>query len=323
MTSGDVVPGGVARGPHAFRHEVLLYADEDEFVRGTTDFIRRGLERDEAILTVVDTHKIARLRTALEHDADRVQFADMSRVGHNPARIIQAWRDFVGQSATHGLGMRGIGEPITPDRNPAALDECHIHESLLNLAFDTDPNFWLLCPYDVSALPARVVEEAIGNHPYVHDHAARWAPPDPFTRAWTQPPAETAVLAFGTRSTRAVRGFARSQAAAAGIPEPRAGELVVAVSEIATNAIVHGHSTGEARAWIEDDHLVIEIRSAGRITDPLVGRVRPAVGQLHGYGVWLANQFCDLVRIRSSAAGTSVRLHTERQRPLTASRWAR
>lgn len=145
----------MAQGPHAFRHEAFLYVDEDDFVRGTTDFIRRGLARDEAILTVVDTRKISRLRTALDRDVERVQFADMARVGHNPALIIQAWRDFVGQNAARGVGGRGIGEPVTPDRNPAALAECHIHESLLNVVFRVDPNFWLLCPYDVSALAAR------------------------------------------------------------------------------------------------------------------------------------------------------------------------
>jgi anti-sigma regulatory factor (Ser/Thr protein kinase) len=28
-----------------------------------------------------------------------------------------------------------------------------------------------------------------------------------------------------------------------------------------------------------------------------------------GYGLWLANQVCDLVQVRSSPAGTTVRLH--------------
>jgi hypothetical protein len=31
-----------------------------------------------------------------------------------------------------------------------------------------------------------------------------------------------------------------------------------------------------------------------------------------GFGVWLANQVCDLVQIRSVAAGTVVRLHMRR-----------
>jgi hypothetical protein len=34
----------------------------------------------------------------------------------------------------------------------------------------------------------------------------------------------------------------------------------------------------------------------------------PADGQPYGRGLWIANQLCDLVQIRSSAAGTVVRM---------------
>ena len=42
--------------------------------------------------------------------------------------------------------------------------------------------------------------------------------------------------------------------------------------------------------------------------DPLVGRVKPVPTQVGGRGLWLANQFCDLVQIRSGDDGTAVRL---------------
>jgi hypothetical protein len=52
----------------------------------------------------------------------------------------------------------------------------------------------------------------------------------------------------------------------------------------------------------------VEIADAGLINDPLVGR-----DLLHdlaetGRGVWMANQLCDLVQVRSGSAGTVVRL---------------
>ena len=40
----------------------------------------------------------------------------------------------------------------------------------------------------------------------------------------------------------------------------------------------------------------------------MVGRVRPEVTQLGGRGLWLANQLCDLMQIRSGSGGTRVRL---------------
>ena len=38
-------------------------------------------------------------------------------------------------------------------------------------------------------------------------------------------------------------------------------------------------------------------------------RLRPDISQEGGRGLWLANQLCDLVKIRSGERGTVVRLH--------------
>jgi hypothetical protein len=174
-----------------FRHEALLYSGEDEFVEHATAFIRAGLARDEAIFTVVDARKIGRLRAALDESADLVLFAYMAQVGHNPALIIQAWRDFVSEQRSDGRAMRSIGEPISTERNEAALVECHIHESLLNVAFREDPNFWLLCPYDTASLSIPVIEQAIANHPLVCDGAGHRSSDthhaDPLEAGFAQP----------------------------------------------------------------------------------------------------------------------------------------
>ena len=97
----------------------------------------------------------------------------MATVGRNPARIIPAWRGFV--DAHPGQTVRGVGEPLDAERFPAARDECHIHESLLNVAL-IDAPLWLLCPYDLGALSDADIAVALGNHPHVaHDDDARVA----------------------------------------------------------------------------------------------------------------------------------------------------
>jgi hypothetical protein len=55
--------------------------------------------------------------------------------------------------------------------------------------------------------------------------------------------------------------------------------------------------------------VICEISDAGSIADPLVGRENPPVDRLGGRGLWMANQLCDLVQVRSGAFGTVVRLH--------------
>ncbi|HWD08171.1 MAG TPA: ATP-binding protein, partial [Actinomycetota bacterium] len=57
------------------------------------------------------------------------------------------------------------------------------------------------------------------------------------------------------------------------------------------------------------DRLIFQVEDRGLIDNPLAGRVRPAPDGEHGYGLWLVNQICDLVQIRSGPAGTVVRLH--------------
>ena len=309
-----------------FRHEALLYAGEREFLAGTSGFIRDGLERDETTLVVVDAPKITALREALNDDADRVMFADMAAVGLNPGRIIPAWREFVSAHGGGGRRLRGIGEPIGPGRGADELAECHRHEALLNVAFAEDPGFWLLCPYDVEALEPAVVAEARRTHPFVTSsgvgetsaaYAGLEAIGAPFAEPLREPAEPPAELPFDAENLVELRMFAAHHADAAGLDAARGADLVLAVNEVATNSLRHGAGRGVLRVWREPSALVCEVSDEGRFDAPLAGRERPLAGQVGGYGMWLANQLCELVQVRSLPTGTVVRLHV-RANPLAA-----
>ncbi|HZP55126.1 ATP-binding protein, partial [Actinocrinis sp.] len=92
----------------------------------------------------------------------------------------------------------------------------------------------------------------------------------------------------------------------------RTRDLMLAVTEVASNSIRHGGGKGALRVWAEDGALVCEFRDAGVIKDPMVGRVRPASNQIGGCGLWFVHQLCDLVEIRSEPTrGTCIRLHMD------------
>ncbi len=57
--------------------------------------------------------------------------------------------------------------------------------------------------------------------------------------------------------------------------------------------------------------VICEVRDLGVIRQPLAGRVKPDPTEPAGFGLWLANQMCDLVQMRTSPAGSSVRLHID------------
>jgi anti-sigma regulatory factor (Ser/Thr protein kinase) len=303
----------------AFRHEALLYAGFDEFLEGTLAFIRGGLEASEPTLVVVDAHKVEALQAELGAEAGAVCFADMADVGHNPARIIPAWHDFVAEHAASGRPLRGIGEPIGPRRSADELIECQRHESLLNLAFAEAPAFWLLCPYDTEAMDEAVVDEALRSHPYVGEglpggersalYRDLHAVAAPFDVPLPEPAVEHAVLPLGGGPLGPVRAFVARHAQAAGLSPAQTADLVLAANEIATNSLCHGGGSGTLRMWRDGDTVVCEVRDRGFIDDPMVGRRRPVTYRDGGRGLWLANQLCDLVQIRSNTSGTVVRMH--------------
>jgi anti-sigma regulatory factor (Ser/Thr protein kinase) len=303
-----------ARG---FRHEALFYSGEDSFLDRVLPFVREGVEAGEPVMAALSAEKIDLLRSRLNGSANGVAFADMRELGRNPALIIPAWREFVADNATGGRRVRGIGEPIWAERTHSELVECEHHESLLNLAFADSPDLWLLCPYDTETLRPAVLRKAAENHPLIDDHGVErrshsYLEPEatgaPFGGPLPAPPPEAEVLTFGSPADlEGARRFVADCAADDAIDPDRVDGLVLAVDEVVTNTLRHGGGTGILRAWREDDDVVCEVSDPGRIFDPLVGRIRAPFDQPNGRGLWIANQLCDLLQIRSSSAGTVVR----------------
>jgi anti-sigma regulatory factor (Ser/Thr protein kinase) len=299
-------------------HDALLYQGLEDFVLRTAPFIRGGLEAGEPVLVATSAEHIAALRSELGPDARGVRFADMAEVGSNPARIIPFWEEFIIHAG--GSPMRGIGEPIWAGRGAAELVECQRHESLLNAAIDASTSLWLLCPYDTSALPPEVIEEARRSHPFVTDGAMRRESGAFRDDGWgfgnaaplPEPPATRREFAFGPAHLTSVRGIVAASAAEAGLNKTRSRDLVTAAHEVAANSVRHGGGGGVLRVWGDETSLICEFRDGGHVDDPLVDRRRPDPSASGRRGLWLANQLCDLVQIRSLPTGTVVRLHMRR-----------
>ena len=328
---------GVGRGDHTavtlataeveFRHEALLYAGSAAFLDGTLRFIGEGLSANEPMLVAVSPAKIESLRQNLGTDADRVCFANMHEIGANPARIIPVWRDFLEDDGSNGRRVRGIGEPIWDGRTSDELVECQRHEALLNVAFAGQPAWRLMCPYDTMTLPPDVIDEAQRSHPFIvegrverdspycRDLASMAAPFDVPLPA----PSEFEELTFDADSLGVLRRLVSRRAMDAGLGMTRAGELAFSVHELAANSVRHGGGHGTLRLWEERDAVLCEVSDSGVLDEPLAGRRRPAREEPTGRGLWLVNQLCDLVQIRSFREGCVVRVHMHRD-PATANR---
>jgi anti-sigma regulatory factor (Ser/Thr protein kinase) len=135
-----------------------------------------------------------------------------------------------------------------------------------------------------------------------------WPPARPGSGAFP-PPAPGAMSYRYTTDLAAIRAVVHRYALQAGLPEPRAIDLVLAVSEVAANTVRHAKSPGSLKIWYDSAEIVCQIHDEGTITDPLAGRRRPSLDALGGHGLWIVNQVCDQVDMHSDETGTTIRLH--------------
>jgi anti-sigma regulatory factor (Ser/Thr protein kinase) len=297
------------------RHAALFYRERGDYRAVVVDFIRAALGRREPVLVAVPDAAAGVLRGALGSEGPKVMFADMTEMGRNPAGIIPAVRAFMDRHS--GTRISYVGEPAWPGRSGPELLEATKHEALINLAFFGMPAN-ILCPYARMGLPASVLSDAEHTHPLLlrGDGESERSPaylgpnrlPRRCERALPDPPPDAQVLTYDT-DLRRVRALVASQAAKAGLPEARKSDLVLAVSEVAANTLRHTPAGGVLHVWCAHDEIICQTHDRGWITDLLAGRRRPPLDRPGGQGLWVVNQICDLVEMRSGSTGTAVRMH--------------
>jgi anti-sigma regulatory factor (Ser/Thr protein kinase) len=242
-----------------------------------------------------------------------VHFFDMTRLGRNPGRIIAAMLDFADRHA--GRSLRFVSEPFLADRTDAENVEAARHEALIELAF-AGYGAAILCLYDAGRLSTQALACAELTHPVViadgrsrasARYAGRGILPEHCDRPLAEPPATAAPLAYDA-DLRAVRMHVMASAGEAGLADGRVTDLVLAVSEVAANTLRHTSGGGTLHVWHTAEEIICQVTDSGRIDDPLAGHRRPA-SDASGQGLWVVNQVCDLVEIRSGERGTTIRMH--------------
>jgi anti-sigma regulatory factor (Ser/Thr protein kinase) len=304
--------GSAAAGPV---HEVFFYEGVEEYVRTIVSFVRKGRAGRDPALIAVPGPKTRLLRALLDDGSQEVTFADMTELGRNPARIIAAIRRFI--YAHPDTATRFVGEPIWPGRTPAEISEGVLHESLIDVAVAGSP-VTILCPYDTDLDPA-ILKDAERTHTHVWRGGERVPSPsyDPdlaaniFSHQLSPAPDKSSSMVFHHGGLAGLRRFVEDGADQAGFASERLEDLLLAVNEVATNTLVHVGSPGTIRLWSDPDamELICDLRDEGRITDLLAGRSGPYPVAQRGWGLWMVNQVCDLVEMRSGDWGTNIRLH--------------
>ncbi len=235
-------------------------------------------------------------------------------------------------AARWALELRALtsttGRPVTVlSEHASALDGADGRfwtefDAALNVAL-ADLPVRITCFYPELPLYLEVVEGAQRNHPFLRaDGELRHNPGhhDPRAVLAARPAARPPLLgppdvrlSFSAWQLHDVRTSVERALTGRGYERERLEDIVLAVNELATNSIRHGGGSGVVRAWRESDTFVCEVCDSGRIDDPLAGRAAPDDVRHSGRGLWLVNQLCDLVQLRSRRDGCAVRLHVAYQ----------
>jgi anti-sigma regulatory factor (Ser/Thr protein kinase) len=146
------------------------------------------------------------------------------------------------------------------------------------------------------------------REPAGQEALTRQPDPRPDGNATLPAPDDPTAYAY-TTDLAAIRAVVYRYALQAGLTEARAIDLTLAVSEVAANTVKHAKSPGSLKIWYDTKEIVCQIHDEGVITDPLAGRRQPSLDAQGGHGLWIVNQVCDQVEMKSDETGTTIRLH--------------
>jgi anti-anti-sigma factor len=143
------------------------------------------------------------------------------------------------------------------------------------------------------------------------DARSRWQPPDQAGgrlrgAGGEKPPVLDQV--FDDDSLYSLRAAVAAHASQAGMPEGRARDLVLAMHELAANAVRHGAGHGRLRLWATEDAVRCEITDNGAPKTADVADAGPRDAALwpveYGHGLWLTRQVADQASWSSGPSGT-------------------
>jgi anti-sigma regulatory factor (Ser/Thr protein kinase) len=303
----------VAAAGDGLSHHALFYRDQREFLACIARFAHEGLASSEPVFIAVPGRKGRLVGEQLGQDSRDMAYADMAETGRNPARIIPAVGAFIDQHP--GQRIRFVEEPVWPGRSAEERYEVARHEALINFAF-AGLAASILCLYAADGLADSVTGTVRRTHPEIltggrQQASSSYAGADGMAHAFEHPlpaPPATAEVISYLDDLRPMRHLVADHAGRTGLSGDRTSNLVLAASELAANTLRHTSGGGTLRVWHTRLEILCQVEDEGWITDPLAGRRRRPAAE-PGHGLWLVNQVCDLVELRSGQAGTTVRLH--------------
>src|SRR5690349_17080593 len=94
----------------ALRHNALVYSSQEEYLACAVPFLREGLEAGEGAIVAHTKPGIAMIREALDADAGRVAFVDVSSAYTRPARTLAAHHKVYAEQLRRTGKLRAVAD---------------------------------------------------------------------------------------------------------------------------------------------------------------------------------------------------------------------
>jgi len=302
-----------------------MHDSDDQLLDTAVPFLMAGLDSGESAVVCCTPPTADLLRRELDGDP-RVAFLDYEATYSTPVGAIAAYQEIVDRYVAAGAHhVRAVGEATADGCVDDRVDWAR-YESVANRAMEQYP-LSALCTYDRRVLPPDVLAYGRLTHPVLADRDRRTQNPD-----YVEP------VDFMRRTARTLPEPEESEAPdlevspLLGLDDLRlrieacllatttmtqeTADLVLAVNEMATNAIRHGRPPVSVRLWVRPHRLVCTVTDHGDgVADPFAGYIWPGAhgrAPVRGMGLWVARRLCDRVDMVTGPAGFTVRLVIER-----------
>jgi anti-sigma regulatory factor (Ser/Thr protein kinase) len=301
-------------GPPRLQHSAGYHSSPADLLAQLLTLAEAARDRGEALALAVHPDTDDALRAALGPDADVHTLARPADVGSGQTVALQRAREL--RELTRSGPVSVLAEHQSDLDGPDGAFWTEL-DAAVNVALAELP-VRLTCFFPEMPLHLCVLDGARENHPHVlvggelrHNPRHR-LPREVLTEHPVGPPlllgAPDLTVAFQSWQLQEVRRAVRQVAEAAGFTDDRVDDVVLAVNEVATNAVEHGGPDAELHLWATASGLVCEVHDGGTLTDPLPGMASPHPSEPRGRGLWIARQVCDLLHVWSDDQGTHVRV---------------
>ncbi len=304
-------------GGRGYDHAAVYYGSYDELLAVVVPFVRAGVDAGEPTVVSLTREKSDLVRAALP-DASDVEFLVADDLYARPAAAIKSYRELMADYVAAGArGIRIFGE-VPRSGLGDTWDWWARYEAAVNHIYDEFP-LRSMCGYDTRTTPRHVLDDVARTHPFVRTagnrHLAndRYVEPPSFLtapRTMTDHPIQrTPPLVDLTDPTPIVARRAVRAANRTNLSADEVEDLLLAVTEIVTNAVRHGRPPVRLRAWSDTGRVVVTVHDRGTgPTDPFAGLLPASNRSTGGFGLWLAHQLCHHVTFAGDDGGFTVRL---------------